>query len=166
MDDSLWHIMRVRTGSEVEVALASGVPAYVPHFERVYYNRKLRKTIRYKTPLLPGFVFAKVRAPSDVKMRPIASFYGFMRNGDGSPCILKAKAFEMLRQVERDANVAGVSTGVRVPSIIKGQKISIPSFAGRSFEAFVAEIRGDKILAEIVGSQLRVEVDASSAIAA
>ncbi len=164
MDDSRWHIMRVKPGQEKAVALLSGVPAYVPSQRVEYYNRKMRKVVRYVKALIPGFVFLLLRAPSDLNWFPPADVFGFLRNGDRTPAVLTEKAFEALRKVEQEANVVAEPPPQETAEkkVIKaGDQVSVRMAQfSEAVTALVKEVQGNRVVAMIIKSQMRVVLDA------
>lgn len=167
MTDSLWHILRVRSGTEKQVAMASGFPCYVPQAIHVYFNRRLRKMVQYATPMLPGFVFVKLRAPADFIVPPCSDIFGFMRNGDKTPATLSARAFVGLRAVEdglRETALAPTPVVSRKHQINDRVTIKMPG-SSQSMEALVTEIRDNKVFAELMGSFMRVEISRDALVA-
>lgn len=162
MDDSRWHIMRVKPGQEKAVALLSGVPAYVPSQRVEYYNRKMRKVVRYVKALIPGFVFLLLRAPSDLNWFSPADAFGFLRNGDRTPAVLTQKAFEALRKVEQEANMAPSPREPVEKTVVKvGDQISVRMARfSDAVAALVKEVQGNRVVAMTIKSQMRVVLDA------
>lgn len=159
MDDSRWHILRVKPGSEADVASqahAEGLQVYVPHTVRVYFNRRLRKVISYQTPILPGFVFVKLVAPSCLQLKPQRAVFGFMRNADRSPAVLNQRSFDLLARMEVLLNEQSAIKSS--PKYTVGQQLVVNFKNGSELSVVISEIRGERILAEIVGSHLRIDL--------
>lgn len=161
MDDSRWHILRVKPGREDAVAALCGAPAYVPRHRVEKFNRKMRKVVRYVTALLPGFVFVLIRAPSDMRWLPENEAFGFLRNGDKTPATLTKKAFDLLKQVEADARAQILETVAQIkkrPFPKVGEKVHVSmALFGDAVDALVEEIKGNKLLVRTLRSNLRVE---------
>lgn len=158
MDDSRWHILKVKPGHEDAVAALCGVPAYVPRRSVEYFNRRMRKVVRYVKALLPGFVFVKVGAPSELRRPETRLIYGFMRNGDRTPATLTPAAFEALRVVEREANMPKpkeVVAKVAKPRVGDHVNITMALFSD-AVKALVKEVKGNRVLLEVLQSNLRV----------
>jgi len=161
MDDSRWHIMRVKPGTEDDIASLCGWPAYVPRRVIKYFNRRLRKVVCYVKALIPGFVFIRLPAPSSLRMPPNSNVFGFLRNGDRTPAVLPRAAFDALRKVELEINTAtaekpsvqevAVKVGDRIP-------VHLARFA-EAVDALVEEVKGSRIIARMIRSQIRVEMD-------
>lgn len=179
MDTANWHILQVASGFEVEVAQACGVPSYVPRRAISYYNRRKRVKMRRTVPALPGFVFVQSDAPQTVKMSPRPEIFGFMRNGNRTFSVLHPKSFCLLMELEKellgvtdaDLGIEGETIAITVPQeeapgMALGQEITPGAgpFVGRTL--VVKEIRGDKLLAELVEASMRIELKASDVRAA
>ncbi len=161
MDDSRWHILRVKPGLEDAVAAQCGAPAYVPRHRVERFNRKLRKVVRYVTALIPGFVFVLLRAPSDMRWLPEKQAFGFLRNGDKSPATLTQKAFALLRQIEAKKNRRFTEAPIRpeplpLPKVGETVGVNMALFSD-TVKALVEEVKGHKVIARIIKSNLRVE---------
>lgn len=158
MDDSRWHILRVKPGHEDAVAATCGVPAYVPRHSVERFNRRMRKVIRSVRAFIPGFVFVLVRAPSDLRCAETSAVYGFMRNGDRTPAVLTPAAFEALRAVEREAN-APIRQGkpAKVEKYHVGDHVGVKmALFSDAVKALVKEIKGNRVLLQVLQSNLRV----------
>jgi transcription antitermination factor NusG len=167
MDDSRWHILRVKPGTETAVAQMSGVPAYVPHRRVVSFNRKMRKVVSSLRAMLPGVVFLKLRAPSDLKLFAPSKVVGFLRNGDMSPAVLTEKAFRALVEVEKEVMAvperkeAPKEIAVKVGDTV-GVRMALFSDAVR---ALVEEVKGNSVLLRVLKSNLRVETTTGKLVA-
>lgn len=159
MDDSRWHILRVKPGCENAVAAACGVPAYVPRHRVESFNRRVRKVMHHVKAMLPGLVFVKLLAPSDFTLFAPSKIFGFLRNGDRTPAVLTQKAFEALRRVEHEAMTAEepvVEVQSRVVEVGETVGIHMAQFAD-AVRVLVEEIKGNKVLVRVLQSNLRVE---------
>lgn len=167
MDDSRWYILQVKPGSEAAVALQTGVPAYVPRQRVRAFNRKYRKVVSFLTTLIPGVVFVKLRAPSDLKLFMPSKVLGFLRNGDRTPAVLHPKAFVALQAVEREATkqpeprVEPTRRTIKVGEVVG---VYMALFAD-AVKAFVEEIKGNQIILRVIGSNLRVETTVGKLVA-
>ncbi len=160
MDDSRWHILKVKPGCEDAVAASCGAPAYVPRHRVEKFNRKLRKVVRYVTALIPGFVFVLLRAPSDLARLPEKRVHGFLRNGDKTPATLTKRAFDLLKRVEADARAEIRETVAQIkkrPLPKVGEKVAVNmALFGKAVDALVEEIKDNKLLVRVIRSNLRV----------
>lgn len=158
MDDSHWHILKVKPGHEDAVAATCGAPAYVPRHTVSYFNRRMRKVVHYVKALIPGFVFVLLRAPSDFRHPKTSLVYGFMRNGDRTPATLTRRAFEALRVVEREANAPKREEApAKVAKPRVGDRVGLTmALFSEAVMALVKEIKGNRVLLQVLQSNLRV----------
>ena len=159
MDDSRWHILKVKPGCEYAVAADCGVPAYVPRQRVKTFNRRMRKVVSFLRPMLPGLIFVKLRAPSDFSLFAPSRVFGFLRNGDRTPAVLTGKAFVDLQRVERVANEAPepvVETNKR--TLKAGETVGVyMALFSEAVEALIEEIKGNTVILRVLTSNLRVE---------
>ena len=161
MDDSRWHILKVKSGCEDAVAAACGAPAYVPRQRVKTFHRRFRKVVSHIRMMLPGFVFIKLRAPSDLALFMPSKVYGFLRNVDRSPVILSEKSFKELRLMEfaarRSSEEAAppelVQRVVRAGEIVSMQ---VAMFAD-AIAVIVEEIKGNRVFGRMLQSGTRVQ---------
>lgn len=166
MYESVWHILRVKSGTEHKVAAESGYPSFVPSYKRTYFNRRFRMKVSYIAAILPGFVFVKIPCPSEFVMRPCADVFGFMRNGDKTPAVLSDKAFnDLLALVEELQGQPEKTEQVRAAFEV-GQSISVELVKHDRRQGKVVEIRDGRVFVQLSGSHLSVEVKDLDAIAA
>lgn len=159
MDDSRWHILRVKPGQEDAVASVCGVPAYVPRQRVTKFNRKMRKVASYFVPLLPGIVFVLIGRLDEMRWLPQKSAFGLLRNGDRSPATLTQKAFLALRAVEDEARVekAHEKAPVRQLPKVGDQTAVVLAMFSDAVAALIEEIKGNKVILRVINSHLRVE---------
>lgn len=140
MDTRFWHILQVASGFEAEVAKSFNAPAYVPRKAISYYNRRMRIKVRRVVPALPSYVFVRAEAPQTVVYPPRPEIFGFMRNGNRTFSVLHPKSFEILLRLEQELlGVTDAQLGLQNDTIME-------------------EIRGDKLLAELVEASFCAEV--------
>lgn len=169
MDKRFWHILQVASGFEVEVAQSLRAPAYVPRKAISFYNRRKRVNVRRVVPALPGFIFVQSAAPQTVKFPPRPEIFGFMRNGNRTFSVLQPRAFEALVELEKELlGVTDAALGVKGDTITvkPGDAVTAETgvFAGNRM--VVKEIRGDRLLVELVEASLRIELQAEQVRAA
>lgn len=164
MDTSSWHILRVSSGSEVEVAQRLGIPAYVPRKRIQYFNRRMRCNVDRIVEALPGYLFLRTDDPRSVFHRSSRKTFGFIRNNDGSYAVLTPRAFSALRALEREllrplgvgeepARDADVQAMIRAGSPV----IWNHDWLGE-LEAVVLKMRGGRALIEVAKTAMRIEV--------
>lgn len=153
-----WYIFRVRSGHEVAAARESGEYAYVPRVQVKTYDRRMRVTKTRVAVMLPGYVFIRCADPRFVALPRREAYIGFMRNGDRSYAVLTDRAFSVLVGVENEiAKCPDVPEIDKTPAI--GDAIEVYKLRGKAaVRALVQEIRGNTVLAELVGSSMRVIV--------
>lgn len=167
MDDSCWHILRVKPGCEDAVAALCGAPAYVPRHRVKVFNRRMRKVVHYVKALLPGLIFVKLRAPSDFGLFAPSKVFGFLRNVDRTPAVLTGKAFEALRRVERETNEAP-EPAIEAPkrTVKAGEMVGVHmALFSDAVTALVEEIKGNKVILRVINSHLRVETTLGKLVA-
>lgn len=183
MDQERWHIYRTFSGHEVALATEASCPAYVPHKHISYFDRRKRKQIVRRVRMLDGYVFLLVRHPRDIAFAPDKHRIGFLRNGDRSYATLSPKAFELLKRLEFEmtrskvtAPAQALKSVVNAPVADAGQfLLENPACAGdqvgiewlgTEVQAIVKEIRGETVLAELIGTSMRITVSAEKVRAA
>lgn len=152
-----WYIFRTRAGHETRAACESGVLAYVPHVDTQYFDRRARARRVRRSPLLPGYVFLRASHPQTLPLPRRRGYIGFMRNGDLSYAVLSERAYDELRDLEHAlANPAPVP--VYTPQ--RGEIVEVIGAAGAgALRALVTEIRGNTVLADVVGGPFRIRAD-------
>lgn len=161
MDDSHWNILKTKSGHEVFVARSLSVPAYVPHHRKVSYNRKHRRVVERVVPAYPGYVFVAGDSRIPAHLFYSKSVYGFMREASGDRSALRHRAFVALRKYERDVLRAKEPAALRPEPLRAGEEVRIEAgfFDGR--EATVVSADERRVLAEIMGVGIRIDVPLS-----
>jgi len=167
MDLERWHILRVHSGHEDTTAKACGVLSYVPRRVVRSYNRRMRVWTSRVQVMLPGFVFVRTLSPRGLRIPPSGARIGFMRDGTGSYLTLDPRSFGRLLGLEQEFrneadeelsrawDMARKAIADTSPEV--GENVDLPM----GLRAVVKEIRGDRLLAEIVGTSMRVNVGIS-----
>lgn len=167
MDDSRWHILRVKPGCEKAVAAECGAPAYVPRHRVKSFNRRVRKVVCHVKAMLPGLVFIKLRAPSDLMLFAPSKIFGFLRNGDRTPAVLTQRAFEALRRVEHESMTAKepvIEVQLRAVKVGETVGVHMAQFAD-AVRALIEEIKGNRVFVRMLQSNLRVETTIGKLVA-
>lgn len=162
---ALWYILRVMTGTEKAVALATGHLAYVPHRLDVRFNRRHRRRVVDVTPAFPGYVFVKLHAPSDIdlsKLRVHGAF-SFLRSASGGFPSLNDKGIEGIVKVEKELMALPEHRTSAEPARILavGSEIVFKDGPFEMFGGVIQRIEGDNVVIELSNSGLTMKAPAS-----
>ena len=117
--------------------------------------------------MLPGLVFIKLRAPSDLMLFAPSKIFGFLRNGDRTPAVLTQRAFEALRRVEHESMTAKepvIEVQLRAVKVGETVGVHMAQFAD-AVRALIEEIKGNRVFVRMLQSNLRVETTIGKLVA-
>lgn len=162
MRSDSWHVLKVKTGTETEVARAVSAPSYVPHQLVSAFNRRQRRVVVRQKVAFPGYVFVQSEAPQTIRLPKGA--YGFMRNENRSFACLHPKEFQSIVRFEKEVlQHLPEKTKTTVPSITVGSAVHfVTGHALEKFSAVVKEIRHNRLLLGVFGGKFDVEAPPSA----